>query len=212
MVRGGQRRAALGDLRGSRRAADKSPRGFVEASVVGSSHRLRLELSIICGLVFGGRDARGRPSGRECSRRPLSATRGREKTQNQTQHLSKERPGITGSSSRTHRYARPLETAARRSTGYRTQVLRIAPATGPAATHAHQARISSRRIPAREKLPRCPDQHKLTQQTLGRRDPETSRQEQKPQVRGIKCAPAIGLEPITCRLTEGRSCSAIAGA
>ena len=115
VVHGGQRRAALEDLRGSRGAADESPRGFVEASVVGSSHRLRLELSIICGLVFGGRDARGRPSGRECSRRPLSATHGREKTQNQTQHTSKERPGITGSSSRTHRYAGPLETAARRS-------------------------------------------------------------------------------------------------
>jgi hypothetical protein len=54
VVRGGQRRAALEDLRGSRGAADESPRGFVEASVVGSSHRLRLELSIICGLVFGG--------------------------------------------------------------------------------------------------------------------------------------------------------------
>ena len=37
--------------------------------------------------------------------------------------------------------------------GYRTQVLRITPAAGTAAAYAPQARIGSRRIPAREKLP-----------------------------------------------------------
>ena len=46
------------------------------------------------------------------------------------------------------------------------------------------------------------DQHKLTQPARSRRSPQTVLQEQKPQVRGLKCAPAIGLEPITCRLTE----------
>ena len=56
------------------------------------------------------------------------------------------------------------------------------------------------------------DQHKPTQPARSRRSPQTVLQEQKPQVRGIKCAPAIGLEPITCRLTEGLSCPAIAGA
>jgi hypothetical protein len=179
VVRGGQRRAALEDLRGSRGAADESPRGFVEASVVGSSHRLRLELSIICGLVFGGRDARGRPSGRECSRRPLSATHGRERPESNTAHKQR----ATGHNRQFIAHAQIRQAPGNRrqaEQGYRTQVLRIAPATGTAAAHPPQARTRFPPHPGPREAPRCHDQHKLTQQTPGRGDPETSCQEQKP--------------------------------
>jgi hypothetical protein len=64
--------------------------------------------------------------------------------------------------------------------GYRTQVLRIAPATGTAAAHPPQARTRFPPHPGPREAPRCHDRHKLTQQTPGRGDPETSCQEQKP--------------------------------
>ena len=114
VVRGGQRRAALEDLRGSRGAADESPRGFVEASVVGSSHRLRLELSIICascsagGMLGGDHPAASAPTVR--SPRPTDAKRPRIKHSTQARATGHNRQFIG-----THRYARPLETAARRS-------------------------------------------------------------------------------------------------
>jgi len=179
VVRGGQRRAALGDLRGSRRAADKSPRGFVEASVVGSSHRLRLELSIICGLVFGGRAARGRPSGPNApavrSPRPTDAKDPESNTARKQRATEHNRQFIA------HAQIRQAPGNRRQAEqGYRTQVLRIAPATGTAAAHAPQARTRFPPHPGPREAPHCHDQHKLTQQTPGRGDPETSCQEQKP--------------------------------